>query len=163
MKSYKHIKAREIRLLAALAALIIFAMATTTPTGAGAHCCGDENAKYKVTCINNHGAKFEFEVDVPILGLTKIEAPNVVVIFIDPRKNTPEVDKLQYDTLPLNFGATGTKELEKSIAWYYMVYELEYDTDAASLLSYYLKSKKPRTTNLVMTGSIIDDTVITIN
>jgi hypothetical protein len=152
----KRIKPREIRLLSAVSALALFVISTSTPTGMGADCCKDETAKYNVTFVNNHK---ENDFTEPFLG-TSLGAPNVVALVFDPRKNSPNVKGLQYTTVPLKVGETKTISLEKSVAYYYSVFELAYEYKY--LLDYKLGTKKPATTKLVQTGSIIDDATIVI-
>ena len=152
----KSLKPREIRLLTAVSALAVFVISTSTPTGMGADCCKDETAKYEVTFVNNHS---ENDWTDPILGIS-LGAPNVVALVFDPRKNSPNVKGLQYTTVPLKVGETKTISLEKSIAYYYSVFELKYEYKY--LAQYKLGTKKPETTKLVQTGSIIDDVTIVI-
>lgn len=76
MKKSAKITTREIRLLTAVAALVIFAVATTAPSG-GMTCCGTIEPDIAVTVTNKH-------TDNEGLGIF----PNVGYAIVDTRSSS---------------------------------------------------------------------------
>ncbi len=132
------IKAREIRLLFAVGALLIFAVASTHP-GGGLTCCGTLEPDISVTFINSHTANEG-------LGLV----PNIAVIILDTKTSGGQKTIKQ----GLKVGQSSTHSLPGGGFYIYTVFELEYS---------FLNPTKPDAVKCIDTGTIIDDATITIN
>ena len=132
---FKKIKARELRLMLAVGALLVFAMATTTP-GGGLTCCGTLEPDISVTFVNDHSENEG-------LGI----APNIVVIVLDT-KNKGAIKTIKS---PLKVGQSSTHTLPGGGFYVYTAFELTY-----SLLGGVDASK------CIDTGTIIADATITI-
>ncbi len=131
------IKAREIRLLIAVGALLIFAVATTTPDG-GLTCSDCDGPKMALTFINNH-------TENQGLGLL----PNIVVLILDAKSS----GGIKTIKIPLNVGQSKTESVPEGF-YFYTAFELEYSI---------FDPTKPKPGKCIDTGVLIADATITIN
>jgi len=129
------IKAREIRLLFAVGALLMFAVASTHP-GGGLTCCGTLEPDISATFINQHSENAGEGI-----------LPNIVVVILDT-KNKGAMKTIK-STMTL--GKSSTHTLPGGGFYFYTVFELDY-----SLLF-------PQAGKCIDTGPIIADAAITIN
>ncbi len=138
MRKSSIITMREIRFLTAVAALLIFTVATST-TGGGLTCCGTLEPDISVTFINNHTANEGAGI-----------APNIAVAVLD----TKNKDANKTIKQPLKVGASSTHSLPGGSFYVYTVFELEYSI---------WDPLNPTAGKCIETGTIIDDATITIN
>jgi hypothetical protein len=86
MRWNEQITSREIRLLSALAILVVFALGTTTPSGV-VNCCGATEPDYKVTFINNYAdspaAIWQPTIEYSIWDTSSSGGPVVVMQLVD--------------------------------------------------------------------------------
>ncbi len=131
----KKINAREIRLVLAVGALLVCAMATTTP-GGGLTCCGGLEPDMTVTFVNNHTENAGEGI-----------LPNIVVIILDT-KNEGGITTIKSTMTP---GKSTSHTLPGGGFYVYTAFELDY-----SLII-------PQAGKCIDTGTIIADDTITIN
>lgn len=134
-----NVQPREIRLLAAVAALAVLAMATDV-TGPGLSCCGEE-PDITVTFVNNYQGNITTN---PLTGEPAL--PNILVIVVDA-KLKPTQKKVQFSMYP---NTSETKTLKGGGVFGYVV--VEYAVSALLFGPTY-----------VTTGTILGDSTIEIN